>query len=230
MAGKVSVIVPTYNERGNIKTLLSSLTTALKPFDYEIIVVDDCSPDGTWEIVNRYSKRDGRIKLIKRVGERGLGSAVLKGMGAATGNTFVVMDADMSHNPKDIPTMIYFIESGYGIVIGSRYVAGGSMLNWPFKRRLQSKIACMLARSLLNVKISDPMSGFFAIKRDVYLKMGDNIKPRGYKILLYFYIKGGPAKVKEIPILLKNRTRGRSKLDRGVVIQYLRMLYQLRSI
>jgi dolichol-phosphate mannosyltransferase len=229
----LSVIVPTYNESKNIIGILDSLRKHLLPIgiDTEIIVVDDNSPDGTGNIVEEYAKNSKEenaqsVQIIHRKTERGLSSAILAGIKYAKGDSVVVMDSDFSHPPQTIPKMIEELQkSECDIVVASRYVNGGSVKGWPFKRKIISKGATKIARHGLGIKIKDPMSGFFAFKRSII----NNIKfdAIGYKILLEILVKARGIKVKEIPYEFINRKEGSSKLDTSVSIDYVKSLWKL---
>jgi len=228
----LSVIVPTYNESKNIVGILDSLRKHLPiGTDTEIIVVDDNSPDGTGNIVEEYAKNSKKentqsVQIIHRKTERGLSSAILTGIKYAKGDAVVVMDGDFSHPPQTIPKMIDELQkSEYDIVVASRYVNGGSVKGWPFKRKIISKGATKIARHGLGIKIKDPMSGFFAFKRSII----NNIKfdAIGYKILLEILVKARGVKVKEIPYEFINRKEGSSKLDTSVAIDYVKSLWKL---
>ncbi|MBI1828701.1 MAG: glycosyltransferase family 2 protein [Thaumarchaeota archaeon] len=228
----LSVIVPTYNESKNIVGILDSLRKHLPiGTDTEIIVVDDNSPDGTGNIVEEYAKNSKKeksqsVQIIHRKTERGLSSAILAGIKYAKGDSVVVMDSDFSHPPQTIPKMIEELQkSECDIVVASRYVNGGSVKGWPFKRKMISKGATKIARHGLGIKIKDPMSGFFAFKRNII----NNIKfdAIGYKILLEILVKARGVKVKEIPYEFINRKEGSSKLDTSVAIDYVKSLWKL---
>jgi len=228
----LSVIVPTYNESKNIVGILDSLRKHLPiGIDTEIIVVDDNSPDGTGNIVEEYAKNSKKensqsVQIIHRKTERGLSSAILAGIKYAKGDSVVVMDSDFSHPPQTIPKMIEELQkSECDIVVASRYVNGGSVKGWPFKRKIISKGATKIARHGLGIKIKDPMSGFFAFKRHII----NNIKfdAIGYKILLEILVKARGVKVKEIPYEFINREEGSSKLDTSVAIDYVKSLWKL---
>jgi dolichol-phosphate mannosyltransferase len=229
----LSVIVPTYNESKNIIGILDSLRKHLLPIgiDTEIIVVDDNSPDGTGNIVEEYAKNSKKenaqsVQIIHRKTERGLSSAILEGIKYAKGESVVVMDSDFSHPPQTIPKMIEELQkSECDIVVASRYVNGGSVKGWPFKRKIISRGATKIARHGLGIKIKDPMSGFFAFKRNII----NNIKfdAIGYKILLEILVKARGVKVKEIPYEFINRKEGSSKLDTSVAIDYVKSLWRL---
>jgi dolichol-phosphate mannosyltransferase len=228
----LSVIVPTYNESKNIVGILDSLRKHLPiGTDTEIIVVDDNSPDGTGNIVEEYAKNSKKenaqsVQIIHRKTERGLSSAILTGIKYAKGDAVVVMDSDFSHPPQTIPKMIEELQkSECDIVVASRYVNGGSVKGWPFKRKIISKGATKIARHGLGIKINDPMSGFFAFKRNII----NNIKfdAIGYKILLEILVKARGVKVKEIPYEFINRKDGSSKLDTSVAVNYVKSLWKL---
>ncbi|CUR51212.1 Dolichol-phosphate mannosyltransferase [Nitrosotalea devaniterrae] len=227
----LSIVIPTYNESKNIVKILDSLRAALtREMNAEIIVVDDNSPDGTSQTVEEYAKSSTNsgysIQIIRRENKRGLSSAIVTGIERAKGDAVVVMDSDMSHPPQTIPQMVEELQSSdCDIVVASRYVKGGGVSGWPFKRKLISKGATKIAQHGLGIKIKDPMSGFFAFKRQIV----NNIKfdAIGYKILLEILVKAKGAKVKEIPYTFINRTAGSSKLDLSVGVGYLQSIWKL---
>ena len=213
------MIVPTYNEKDNLEELVTRIERACSGagIETEIVIVDDNSPDGTGAEADELA-RSHRMKVIHRQGKLGLSSAVTEGFSAASGSDLVVMDADLSHPPEKIPAMVSMLESGEAeIVIGSRYVKGGSVENWPIRRRVISKGATLLARGL--TKVRDPMSGFIALKRSVV--EGVALDPIGYKIGLEILVKGKYQKVAEVPIHFANRKAGKSKLGGSEFLRYL---------
>lgn len=228
----LSIIIPTYNESQNIVKMLDTVLSCILPqTSAEVIVVDDNSPDNTGTIVEEYARKSRlngscEIKVITRKDQRGLSSAILTGIRASTGESVVVMDADFSHPPQTISKMIEEMKkSDCDIVIASRYVEGGSITGWPFKRKLISKGATKIAQRSLGIKIKDPMSGFFAFRRHVIRNITfDTI---GYKILLEILVKARGAKVREIPYNFTNRTFGKSKLDKSVVFDYVKSVWRL---
>ena len=221
------MIVPTYNEKENLQELATRIFKACGAagIDAELVVVDDNSPDGTGAYAEELAKTN-RVKVVHRPGKLGLSSAVLDGLKVASGSVLLVMDADLSHPPEKIPEMVSKIESGEAdVVVGSRYVKGGSVEDWPFTRKIISKSATLLARWLTKVK--DPMSGFFALKKTVI--DGVELNPVGYKIGLEILVKGKYSKVVEVPIHFANRRAGTSKLGGTEVLKYLdhvTMLYE----
>ncbi|MFC1690548.1 polyprenol monophosphomannose synthase [Nanoarchaeota archaeon] len=219
----ISIIIPTYNEAENIKKIVPLIYKHMKK-DYEIVIVDDNSPDKTWQIAQKMPKKY-KIRVIRRTKERGLATAVIRGFKEAKGNIIGVIDADLSHPPKMIPKLVAAIKDGNCVAVGSRHVKGGGCENWPVHRKMISKGATLMARPLTRVK--DPMSGFFFFKKDI-LK-GVTLKPKGYKILLEILVKGrySKNKVKEIPFIFKDRELGKSKLGFNVYIDYLKHLGSL---
>jgi len=232
-AGKrpLSIVLPTYNESQNIARMLDSIAETL-PADTaaEIIVVDDNSPDGTGNIASQYAKNISRKKLhievINRPDKLGLSSAILVGVQLAAGDIVVVMDGDFSHPPQTIPHMVEELQnSKYDIVVASRYVKGGSVRGWPFKRRLMSRGATKIAQVGLGIGVKDPMSGFFAFKRRII--EGIKFDAIGYKMLLEILVKTRGASVKEVPYTFTNRRAGASKFDSSVMYDYFRAVWRL---
>uniref|UniRef100_A0A7J3XXF2 Polyprenol monophosphomannose synthase n=1 Tax=Thermogladius calderae TaxID=1200300 RepID=A0A7J3XXF2_9CREN len=223
---RVSVIVPTYNERDNLQALFERISRAMKGFDYEIIVVDDNSPDGTGELAESLS-RVYPVRVVKRPGKLGLASAVVDGLKHATGDVVVVMDADLQHPPEVIPIMLGRMNS-CDIVVASRYARGGGVFGFPWYRRLMSRAAALIAWVLLPAsrKTSDPMSGFFAFRR----RLAEELKiaePRGYKILLDLLARYRSARVCDQPYFFMARASGKSKMGLRVVYTYLRHVVKL---
>lgn len=225
----LSVILPTYNESANLPILLGKLKTTLAEIDHEILVVDDNSPDRTWEIAEDIATRDDTIRVIRRITDRGLSSAVITGMEIAEGHIFAVMDADLQHDENLIPRMVKTLEEEeVDLVVGSRAEEGGSYGDWSKRRRFISWVATLLARTFLPLEVKDPMSGFFAIKREVFERSADLINPRGFKILLEFIGRAPGLRLKELGYHFRNRQHGETKLSGSVVRNYLVALFDLR--
>jgi dolichol-phosphate mannosyltransferase len=226
----LSVVVPTYNESQNIAVMLDSIAEALPVgLAAEIIVVDDNSPDGTGRIAIQHAKSlDGRlhVEVIVRQAKMGLSSAILAGVQSSCGDIVVVMDSDMSHPPQTIPLMVEELQSSKcDIVVASRYVKGGSVIGWPFKRRIMSRGATKIAQGALGIQVKDPMSGFFAFKRHII--NGVKFDAIGYKMLLEILVKTKGAIVREVPYTFTNRRAGASKLDVSVMYDYARSVWRL---
>ncbi len=223
---RVSIIVPTYNERENLNELFERVSKSLEGYDYEIVIVDDDSPDRTWERAEEFSGRYP-VKVIRRTREKGLSSAVIRGFKEASGDVLVVMDADLQHPPEKIPELLKAIEEGADIAIGSRYVKGGGVKNWYWYRRLISKGAILVGRvALPKIRdVKDPVSGFFAIRRSVIEDV--NLNPVGFKILMEILIKGKYERVVEVPFIFGLRKAGESKLSGKTVFNYLEHVIRL---
>jgi len=229
---QVSIIVPTYNESQNIVGILKSIRENIpKGIFTETIVVDDNSPDGTGKIVEDYifsikKITENTIDVIHRKAKNGLASAILKGIQNAKGETIVVMDSDFSHPPQIIPKMIEaFKQYQCDLVVASRYITGGNIQGWTTKRKLMSKIATVIAKKGLGIKIKDPMSGFFAFKKNIIKEL--NFDALGYKFLLEILVKTKGINVKEIPYCFENRKFGSSKVDSSTVIDYFKSVWKL---
>ncbi len=217
----VTVVVPTFREAANIAELVERIERAVP--NAEIIIVDDNSNDGTYDAVRKLAR--SRVRLHVRTTERGLSSAVIAGCRLANAPLIVVMDADLSHPPEAIPSMIAELEGGGDFVIGSRYIAGGSTDSaWTLFRRLNSLSATVLARPL--TKLSDPMSGFFAM-RTADFRASKDLNPIGYKIALEMLVKGPFRSAREVPIHFADRKRGESKLSLKEQLRYIRHLARL---
>ncbi len=225
----VSVIIPTYNEKDNIEILLNRLAKVLKGISHEIIVVDDNSPDRTWEVVESAASVNRAVRLIRRLEGRGLSTAVIAGMESASGECFAVMDADLQHDEAILPEMIETVlHKGYDVAIGSRGAEGGSYGNWSVTRRFISWVAAAMALLVLPVRIQDPMSGFFVISRGLFKKTADQLNPRGFKILLEFIGRAKNIKIREVGYTFRNRIHGETKLSGSVIRNYLIALYDMK--
>jgi dolichol-phosphate mannosyltransferase len=229
---ELSIVLPTYNESQNIVRMLNSIAETL-PEDSaaEIIVVDDNSPDGTADIASRHAKnilsyKKLNVEVVRRQSKLGLSSAILAGVQSANGDIILAMDGDFSHPPQIIPHIIEsLLNSNYDIVIASRYVKGGSVIGWPFKRRLMSRGATKIAQYGLGIEVKDPVSGFFAFRRHII--QGLKFDALGYKMLLELLVKAKGARVKEVPYTFTNRRAGTSKLGASVMLDYIRAVWHL---
>ncbi len=217
---KLSLVLPTYNEKENLRRVVGAIQKEFKAnkIEGEIILVDDNSPDGTGDIADDLQKEQKNIKVIHRKGKLGLSSAVLSGWEIATGDILGVMDADLSHPTDKIGELFFSIANGEAdFSIGSRYVRGGKIEGWGFKRKIMSKTATLLSK--VYTKVKDPMSGFFMIRKECVI--GVVLNPKGFKILLEVIVKGNYHKIKEIPITFINRIEGKSKAGMGEIFYYL---------
>lgn len=226
-AMELSIIVPTYNERDNIPVLVKELNAALEGIDFELIIVDDDSPDKTWKVAEDLAATYPFVKVIRRRNERDLSTAVLAGFAQSKGDVLAVMDADLQHPPEKVAAMLAGIRNGADVVVGSRYVEGGEIEEWSVIRKLYSKGATLLAHIFLPASraVNDPMSGFFMLKREVI--EGIPLNPIGYKILLEILAKGTYERIEEEAITFSKREKGESSLNIGNQIKYVRHLLRL---
>ena len=226
----LSIIIPTYKEAGNIKNLVEEILEYCDRDSLEILVVDDNSQDGIDEQIRLLYEQGINITLLQRLENRGLATAVKFGMDRANGKYLVCMDADLSHPPAVIPKMIQVLEDqrDVEVVVGSRYVdEGGFAGQWNQYRQWNSKISTMLANLVIHdLGVKDPMSGYFCIRQEVYLRAA-YIKPIGYKILLELLVKCGCSRVVEVPITFRERAKGESKLNLREQMNYLNHLSRL---
>jgi dolichol-phosphate mannosyltransferase len=222
----ISIIVPTYNERDNILPLVERLSRTLTGRNYEILLVDDSSKDGTIDAAAALAEKYP-VKVLVRNTERGLSTAILHGLQYAKGDIIGVMDADLQHPPEINAALIQAIENGADLAVASRYIPGGGCPNWGLTRRIISKGALSLAHVFLPIsrKVKDPMSGFFMFKREKIA--GITFKPIGYKILLEMLVMGNFEKVVEVPFIFEDRSSGRSKMKVRQQIEYLRHILSL---
>src|ERR1700681_4745140 len=220
---RLSVIVPTFNERDNVTTLFRRLETALAAVAFEVVFVDDNSPDGTWDVVRGLAREDGRVRCIRRIGRRGLSGACIEGIMASSAPCAAVIDADLQHDETQLPKMLALLQGDAAdLVIGSRYIAGGSADSFNKQRAGASALATEVAKRVLRVKIADPMSGFFMIRRDRFEQLAPQLSTQGFKILLDIVATArGNLRVAEIPYTFGSRLHGESKLDSMVALDFL---------
>lgn len=231
---KLSIVIPTLNERDNIVRLLPLLATMGLP-EYEVIVVDENSRDGTAEAVREYiAGGHDNAKIIINDGLPGLSPSIVKGFSVAQGEWLACMDGDLQHDPADLGHLLEKAAAETAMVIGSRYCAGGGFAEkWTWKRILVSRTAACLSRVALRVGLSDPMSGFFLIRRAVFEQEKHLLNPCGFKIMLelYYVLRNCPRhySCKEGGIKFARRHYGESKLNTRVIFQFLFQLWNLRG-
>ena len=221
-----SLVVPTYNEAGGIERLVRTLaqTFADNQLDGEIIVVDDNSPDGTGAIVDGLAQTLP-VRCLHRPGKLGLSSGVIDGWKFARSDAQALgaIDADFSHDIGILPRMVHALEEGYGLAVGSRYVAGGGITNWPWRRIVTSRVACMLAQPLTHIR--DVTSGYFLVRREAL--EGVVLDPIGFKIGLEVMAKAHYGKALEVPYVFTDRVVGESKLNQKEIFNFLKQLRKL---
>ena len=226
---KLSVISPTFNEAESVPRLVEQLEQTLSHVDYEILIVDDNSPDLTWSVAERVSSTNPRVRVLRRMSDPGLGAAVIDGFSAAQGDSVACIDADLQHDPRILPKMLEQLYKGSDVVVGSRYVDGGGTERWNWQRRLGSWAATKMAQVLLGVKLKDPMSGYFVMWRRDFARVRPQLNGNGFKILLEILANLQPSVVTEIPYTFGSRKFGESKLSGKIVLQYLTQLWRLSS-
>jgi len=220
---QLSVVVPTFNERDNVTVLYRRLEAVLVGIAWEVVFVDDNSPDGTWDVVRALARRDSRVRCIRRIGRRGLSGACIEGILASSAPYAAVIDADLQHDETQLPKMLSLLASGQAdLVVGSRYIEGYKSEGFNKQRAGASALATELARKALRVEIADPMSGFFMVRRDRFEQLAPKLSVHGFKILLDLVASAnGSLRAVEIPYTFGERQHGESKLDSMVALDFL---------
>lgn len=225
---ELAVVVPTFNERRNVNLLVAALDKALAGRRWEAIFVDDDSPDGTADAAREIARTDNRVRVIQRIGRRGLSSATIEGMCATAAPHVAVIDGDMQHDETLLPRMLDALQAdpAVDVAIGSRFIEGGGTGEWDRDRVAKSALATRLSRRVLKVDLSDPMSGFFMIRSQVVREMVPHLSAIGFKILLDIMTASPrPLGFVELPYVFRTRVEGESKLDHVVAMEYLIALY-----
>jgi dolichol-phosphate mannosyltransferase len=226
-APELTVVVPCYNERPNVAPLITRLDAALYGIAWEVVYVDDNSPDGTAAEVRRIAQTDPRVRCIRRIGRRGLASAVIEGALSSSARFVAVIDGDLQHDETRLPDMLAALRTGhYDLAVGSRHVAGGDTAGLANRwRHLLSDGGIRLARFFLPVRLTDPMSGFFMLPRPLFETLAASVTGQGFKILLDLALSSpAPLRVTEIPVVFHERAAGESKLDALVLVQFAGLL------
>lgn len=221
----VAVIVPTLNEHDNVTTLVDRLREVLAGEDWEVIFVDDDSSDGTADIVRDLARADRRVRCLQRIGRRGLSAACIEGMLATSAPYLVVIDADLQHDERLLPQMLADLRSGLiDLSVGSRYVEGGEIGEWGGGRIRISRVATWLSRLFTPLRLADPMSGFFALRRDALEPSLRRLSGQGFKLLLDILTASPDLRVRERPFSFRPRQAGESKLDTVVAWEFAMLL------
>jgi dolichol-phosphate mannosyltransferase len=233
MTAQTLIVIPTYNERDGVAAIIDGVRASVP--SAHILIVDDNSPDGTGQIADEIASRNPQVRVKHRPGKQGLGPAYIDAFQQALQEGWqriVQMDADFSHDPKDIPRMLVALDTGAGLVIGSRYVPGGGTVNWGLRRRLVSRGGSLYARTILGVKIRDLTGGFKAWTADTLqaVSLGDvGAKGYGFQIEMTYRALGAGARVVEIPIQFVDRRLGQSKMSGTIFAEALTIVWRLRS-
>jgi dolichol-phosphate mannosyltransferase len=219
----LAVVVPTYNERGNVPELIARLRRLLRGFEWELIFVDDDSPDGTANLIREYAVSDRRIRLLHRIGRRGLSSACIEGMLATPAQIIAVMDADLQHDESILPEMVHRLRSqNLDVVVATRNSNGGRMGDLAPTRVKLSNLGKNLSRFVCRCDVSDPMSGFFVVSREYLYRVVERLQDGGFKILVDLLASSdGPVRLGEVGYRFRDRTWGHSKLDANAAVECL---------
>jgi dolichol-phosphate mannosyltransferase len=225
-APELTVVVPTFKERDNVPLLVEKLARALGGIEWEVVFVDDNSPDGTAAAARAIGERDARVRCVRRIGRRGLSGACIEGMLSSQATYVGVMDADLQHDETLLTAMLEKLRGGVDLAVASRYVAGGSAAGLAGARRERaSKLSTALARNLLGVALTDPMSGFFMIRRDRFEELAPHLSSQGFKILLDIVATArGSLRIAELPFVFGERQHGESKLDTRVALDFAALI------
>ncbi|WP_326536367.1 glycosyltransferase family 2 protein [Pseudorhodoferax sp.] len=217
----MSIVIPTFNESANVAELLRRIDATMGSQGWEAVFVDDDSPDGTAAAVRAIACIDQRVRCVQRIGRRGLSSACIEGMLASAAPVIAVMDADLQHDESILPTMLARIDQGADVVVATRYAQGGSTGEWDASRKSMSLWATRMSRLILKQPVSDPMSGFFMLRRDVLEGCVHELSAMGFKILLDLLASSRrELRIAELPYVFRDRFAGESKLDSMVVWEY----------
>jgi len=221
-APELSVVVPTFNERANVAILVERLKCALSGCDWEVLFVDDNSPDGTAAVVRAIGETDGRVRCLRRIGRRGLAGACLEGMLASQARYVAVMDADLQHDEAALVAMLDALRGGRAdIVVASRFLDGGSAAGLSERRARLSRLANFAVRRLLGIALTDPMSGYFMMRREAFENLAPALSSQGFKILLDIMATDrGRLRAVELPANLQPRRHGESKLDSRIAFDF----------
>ncbi|MBS0502856.1 MAG: glycosyltransferase family 2 protein [Proteobacteria bacterium] len=225
---ELAVVIPTFNEAGNVGELVRRLDTALQGRSWEAVFVDDASPDGTAQALRDIARTDRRVRVIERIGRRGLSSACIEGMMATGAPLIAVMDADLQHDPQVLNQLAGALERDpeLDLVVASRFVAGGGTGDWESERLAKSHTASRIARLVLKADLTDPMSGFFMIRGPRFRELAPHLSGIGFKILLDLMTSARkPLRFAEVPLQFHRREVGESKLDHVVAMEFLVALY-----
>ncbi|HVU20274.1 MAG TPA: glycosyltransferase family 2 protein [Rhizomicrobium sp.] len=222
----MSVVLPTFKERGNIAEIVRRLAATLKGIRWEAIFVDDNSPDGTSNVAKEIAARDPRVRCIRRVGRRGLAGACIEGMLSSSAPFVAVMDADLQHDETVLPKMLAKLAGGdFDLVAATRYVEGGSAESFGEARGAISRIATRITHSVLGISLSDPMSGFFMLRRDKFDEIVPRLSPAGFKILLDIVTAADQLRIAEQPFVFGTRHAGESKFNVQVGLEFIGLLF-----
>lgn len=223
----LTVVLPTYNERGNIQELVGAIFDALGDTRAEVLVVDDASPDGTGDVVEELARNDPRVRLLQRARKQGLAGAVFAGAESARGTYVGVMDADLSHDPMHLPGMLAKAQEGYDVVIGSRFVQGGEWSGQRLARRFASVLVNRWAKTVLRLPQHDVLTGYVLCRRELVTGLPTRYSSGGFKWLVELLASDRDAKTFEWPIVFRARRTGYSKANVGEAVAFIALTLRL---
>lgn len=224
----LSLVVPTLNEAPNLPVLFQRIARALRHVTHEIVVCDDDSVDGTADLAESYA-RSTSVRVIRRTQNPGLSASILDGFRAARGSVLGVIDADLQHDPSVLPDLLRATETT-DIAVGSRYAFQGKICGWSLVREAQSRAAALLTRAVLGLRVQDPLSGFFCLRRETFEAVAPSLEARGWKLLLEILALSPGARVAEVPFTFGPRHRGQTKMSSKVISAWLKDLRRLRAL
>lgn len=225
-APELSVVVPTFKERDNVPLLVEKLAHTLSGIDWEVVFVDDNSPDGTAAVARQIGATDARVRCVRRIGRRGLAGACIEGMLSSQARYVAVMDADLQHDETLLTTMLEKLRGGFDLAVASRFAEGASASGLSSANREKaSRVSNAMARRLLGVTLSDPMSGFFMMRRERFEELAPQLSSQGFKILLDIVATArGSLRIAELPFVFGERQHGESKLDTRVALDFAALI------
>jgi dolichol-phosphate mannosyltransferase len=226
---ELSVVTPTFNEAANVERFVRTVSDVLRGIRHEIVIADDDSPDQTWRVAEEMTKRFPTVRVLRRQGRRSLAGSVIDGFGMASGEAVACMDADLQHDPAILPAMLAELRAGAELVVGCRYMPGGGTTKWNWVRRFESWTATRLAQACLGLKLRDPMSGYFMLRREDFLAVRHQLSAQGFKILVEIAARLRPERIAEVPYVFGPRLAGVSKLTASVALDYVAQLRRLRA-
>ncbi len=226
---ELTVVTPTFNEAANIERFVRAVTETLRGIQHEIVIVDDDSPDQTWRIAQETAKNYPAVRVLRRQARRSLAGAVMDGFGMAAGDAVACIDADLQHDPAVLPKMLEALRAGADFVVGCRYMPGGGTTQWSLIRQVESWLATRMAQAFLGLKLRDPMSGYFMMRRQDFLAVRHQLSAQGFKILIELAARLQPRRIVEVPYVFGPRVAGASKLTAAVALDYLAQLRRLRA-
>jgi dolichol-phosphate mannosyltransferase len=226
---ELTVVTPTFNEAENVERFVRTVSGVLRGIQHQIVIADDDSPDQTWRVAQELAKSFASVRVLRRQGRRSLAGSVIDGFSMAAGDVVACIDADLQHDPAILPAMLGELRGGAELVVGCRYMPGGGTTNWNWIRRLESWTATRMAQAYLGLKLRDPMSGYFMLRRQDFMAVRHQLSAQGFKVLVEIAARLQPQPIAEVPYVFGPRLAGVSKLTARVALDYVAQLRRLRA-